>query len=49
MLFGDPGQLPPVGANSLWIEISQRDDSCGSLRARVIFLVMIRVGVKNGA
>ena len=27
--FGDPGQLPPASANSLWIDIFQGDDLWG--------------------
>jgi hypothetical protein len=31
VLFGDPGQLPPVGSNSLWINISTNEDLLGYL------------------
>ena len=31
VLIGDPGQLPPVGSNSLWIDISTNDDLLGHL------------------
>ena len=29
VMFGDPGQLSPIGANSLWIDICKGDDLYG--------------------
>ena len=29
VMFGDPGQLPPVGGNSLWIDICKEEDLYG--------------------
>ena len=29
VMFGDPGQLPPVGSNSLWIDICKDEDLYG--------------------